>query len=144
MSRFLPFLIGAVIAVSSCTKQPLIEGKLEEPVTTSLSFEVYAARDYNDVYYDNSLAEVRLGIGVINLKTNITTVVWDTSFSFRQLKQYPQIAQKTLISKMIQHLPNSELLNVSKAVRYNVNGYMSMESSGESVTSTSKLVSVSL
>lgn len=143
MPRFLPLLIAVVITVSSCTKHS-VESKLEEPVTKTVSFEVYAAKDYNDPFYDNALAEVKLGIGVLNLKNNTTTVVWDTTFNFRQLKQYPQAAQKIIIDKTLQHLPNSELLQVSKTVRYNVNGTMSMESSGEGVVSTSKLVTVSL
>lgn len=143
MPRFLPLFIGVVITASSCTKQP-VENILEEPVTKSVSFEVYAAKDYNDPLYDNALAEITLGIGVLNLKNNTTTVVWDTTFNFRQLKQYPQAAQKIIIDKTLQHLPNSELLQVSKTVRYHVNGQMSMESSGEGVSSTSKTLTVSL
>ena len=144
MTRFLPLLFGVVVTASSCTKQPPLGINQEQPVTKTVSFEVYAAKDYNDAFYDNALAEVKLGIAVINLKTNVTTVVWDTTYNFRQLKQYPQIGQRILIDKTLQHLPNTELLHVSKTVRYNVNGYMSMESSGEGVTSTSKLVTVSL
>ena len=144
MTRFLPFLVGVVIIPSSCKKQPPLGINLEQPVTKSISFEVYAAKDYNDAFYDNALAEVKLGIGVINLKTNVATVVWDTTFNFRQLKQYPQVGQKILIDKTLQHLPNTELMHVSKTIRYNVNGYLSMESSGEGVTSTGKLVTVSL
>ena len=144
MTRFLPLLIGVLVTTSSCTKQPPITERPEELVTKGVSFEVYAAKDYNDPFYDNALAEVKLGIGLTNLKTNITTVVWDTTFSFRQLRQYPQVAQKIIIDKTLQHLPNTELLQVSKTIRYNVNGYLSMEASGEGVTSTSKLVTVSL
>jgi hypothetical protein len=144
MFRFLPLFIGIVITTFSCTKQTPVANKPEQPVTKSVSFEVYAARDYNNPFYDNALAEVKLSVAILNLKTNTTTVVWDTTFNFKQLKQYPQIAQKITIDKTLQHLPNSELLHVSKTVRYNVNGSMSMESSGEGVSSTSKLVTVSI
>jgi hypothetical protein len=144
MTRFLPLLIGAIITASSCTKNPRVELKPEPTVTKAVSFEVFAARDYNEPSYDNALAEVKLSLAVLNLKNNTTTEAWDTTLNFRQLRQYPQIAQRIRIDRTLQHLESSEILHVSKVVRYNVNGLMSMEASGEGVTSTSKLVTVSL
>jgi hypothetical protein len=144
MNRILPLLVGVVITASSCTRQPPIENRPEVIVTKAVSFEVFAARDYNEPFYDNALAEVKLSVAVMNLKNNTTTVAWDTTFNFRKLKQYPQPAQRITIEKTLQHLHASELLHVSKIVRYNVNGVMSTQASGEGVTSTSTVVTVSL
>jgi len=144
MNRFLPLLIAVVLISSSCTKHSPVETRPEQAITKNVAFEIYSARDYHDAFYDNALAEIKLAITILNLKNNSTTVVWDTTYDFRQLNQYPQVGQKIRIDKIVQHLENSELLHVSKTVRYNINGQMSMESSGEGLVSTSKLFVVSL
>ncbi len=144
MNRFLPLLIAIVLISSSCTRQPPVEITPEQTVTKNVAFEVYAAKDYSDAFYNNALAEIKLGLAILNLKNNSTTVIWDTTYDFRQLRQYPQIDHKIRIDKLVQHLENSELLHVSKTVRYNINGQMSMESTGEGVPSASKLFIVSL
>jgi len=144
MSRFLPTFMAVILIASSCSKQPPFENRPEQSVTKKVAFEVYATKDYTDASYENALAEIKLSIAILNLRNNSTAVVWDTTYSFRQLKQYPQIAQKIRIDKTVQHLESSELLNLSKTVRYNVNGQLSIDASGEGVASASKLVIVSL
>jgi len=144
MSRFLAPLIAIALIASSCTKQRPLATSPEKSVIKNVAFEVYAAKDYSEAFYDNSLAEIKLSIAILNLKNNTTTVAWDTTYDFRQLKQYPQIGQKIRIDKAVEHLENSELLHVSKTVRYNVNGQMSMDASGEGVAASSKLFIVSL
>ena len=111
----------------------------------TIAFNVYAEKDYSDAFYDNALAEVRLSIGKISLKSNTTEIVWDTTYSFRQFKQYPQVGQMIHIEKQVPHFENSELLRVGKVVRYNVGGSSSMEASGEDLHwfEKSKLVTVS-
>ena len=76
ITRFLPLMIALVVTAFCCTKQPA-ENRLEAPLTKSVSFEEYAAKGYNDPLYDNGFAEVGLGISIMNLKNNTTSVVWD-------------------------------------------------------------------
>ena len=127
-------LLAAIgFCLASCRKEPVAPVKPETPVMKTIAFNVYAEKDYSDAFYDNALAEVRLSIGKISLKSNTTEIVWDTTYSFRQFKQYPQLAQKIIIEKKVQHYENSENLQVSTVVRYNFNGYMSMEAKGDPV-----------
>ncbi|HTM93445.1 MAG TPA: hypothetical protein VL095_13575 [Flavisolibacter sp.] len=138
MKRFLPALTGIAIVVSSCTKQPPLTVTPETPVTKKIDFEVYTQKDYSDAYYDNALAEVRLSIAKASFKDDKTTIVWDTTFNFRQFKQYPQMAQKYTIEKTVDHYENSETLQVSTVVMYNFNGYRSMEAKGDPVLTNEK------
>jgi hypothetical protein len=138
MKQLLPALIGIALVVSSCTKQPLETVTPETPVTKKIAFEVYTQKDYSDAFYDNALAEVRLSIGKINYKDGKTTILWDTTYNFRQFKQYPQMVQKYTIEKTVEHYENSETLQVSTIVRYNFNGYLSMEAKGDPVLANQK------
>ena len=110
----------------------------EAPVTKKIDFEVYTQKDYSDAYYDNALAEVYLSIAKASYKDNKTTILWDTTYNFRQFKQYPQMAQKYIIEKTVEHYENSETLQVSTVVRYNFNGYRSMEAKGDPVLANQK------
>ena len=136
-------LIG--LWLTSCKKDPVEVPLAETPVTKTITFNVYASKDYSDAFYDNALAEVHLEIGKISLKDNSIKTVWDTTYSFRQFKQYPQAAQMIRIEKAVPHFENSELLRVGKVVRYNVGGSPSMEASGEDLHwfEKTKLVTVS-
>jgi hypothetical protein len=138
MKQFLPALTGIAIIVSSCTKQPPLAVVPEAPVTKKIDFEVYTQKDYSDAYYDNALAEVRLSIAKASYKDDKTTIVWDTTFNFRQFKQYPQMAQKYMIEKTVEHYENSETLQVFTVVMYNFNGYRSMEAKGDPVLANQK------
>jgi hypothetical protein len=138
MKRFLPALTAIAIIVSSCTKQPPLAVVPEAPVTKKIDFEVYTQKDYSDAFYDNALAEVRSSIAKISYKDDKTTIVWDTTYNFRQYKQYPQMAQKYTIEKTVDHYENSETLQVSTIVRYNFNGYVSMEAKGDPVLANQK------
>ena len=145
MKRILPVLIGVAFIAASCTKEPPVVAVPEVPVTKKIAFEVFTQKNYNDAFYDNALAEVHLSIAKTGYKDNTTTIVWDTTYSFRQFRHYPEIAQKIAIEKIVPHYESSELLHVSKVVRYSFNGYMSMEAAGEDVlrNQTYKLVTVS-
>ena len=138
MRKFLPAVIGMAIMFGSCSKDPQVAVAPEAPVTKKIDFEVYAQKDYSDSYYDNALAEIRLSIAKTSYKENKTVIVWDTTYNFRQFRQYPQMGQKFVIQKIVDHYENSENLQVSTIVRYNFNGYLSMEAKGDPVLANQK------
>lgn len=145
MKPTLPILATLGLFFTSCKKNPVEIPIAETPVTKTITFNVYTAKDYSDAFYDNAQAEVHLEIGKISLKDNSMKTVWDTTYSFRQFRQYPQAAQMIRIEKAVPHFENSELLRVGKVVRFNVGGASSMEASGEDLHwfEKSKLVTVS-
>ena len=128
---FIAVSLGLLLA--ACTKEPVAPVAPEIPVAKTIAFNVYAAKDYSDAFYDNALAEVRLSVGKISLKENTTQIVWDTTYSFRPFKAYPLAAQMIHIEKLIPHYENSEVLQASTVVRYNVGGHPSMEAKGDPV-----------
>lgn len=138
MRKLLPVLTGILIIISSCTKQTAGIVAPEVPLAKKIVFEVYTQKDYTDAFYDHALAEVQLSIGKINYKDSKTTIIWDTTYNFRQFKQYPQDAQKYIIEKMVEHFENSESLQVSSVVRYNFNGHLYMEAKGDPVLTNEK------
>lgn len=141
-----PLAAAAALLLLSCQKNPVDTPVAETPVTKTIAFQVFASKDYNEAFYDNSLAEIKLSIGKINLKSNTTEIIWDTTYSFRQFRQYPQAAQMIHLEKIVQHYENAEVLQTSAVVRYNVDGYPSMEAKGDPVQRGErfKLVTVSL
>lgn len=133
MKLTLPFAAAAALLLLSCRKDSIETPAPETPVTKTVAFHVYASKDYSGAFYDNALAEIRLSIGKMNLKNNVTEVVWDTTYSFRQFNQYPQVAQMIQLEKAVPHFENAEVLQTSVVVRYNVNGILSMEAKGDPV-----------
>jgi hypothetical protein len=145
MKSALPFVAAVGLLLFSCKKNPVDPPVAEIPVTKTVAFNVYTAKDYSDAYYDNALAEVRLSIGKIGLKENKTEMIWDTTYSFRPFRQYPQAAQMIHLEKVVPHYESSEVLQTSAVVRYNFNGDLSMEAKGDPVQRGErfKLVTVS-
>ena len=138
MRRLIPLLIGITTVVVSCSKDPFVNATPEVPVDKKVAFEVFTQKDYSEAFYDNALAEVHLSIAKTGFKDNKTTIVWDTTYNFRQFKYYPQLQQKISIEKNVQHYENSEELLLSTVVRYNFNGYLSMEAKGDPVLRNQK------
>jgi hypothetical protein len=121
-----------LLTLFSCSKDP-VQVQQETPVNKTIAFAVFTSKDYNDAFYDNAFAEVRLSIGKINLKNNTTEIIWDTTYNFRQFKQYPKLDQKIHLEKVVSHFENAEVLQTSTVVRYNFNGNLSMEAKGDPV-----------
>lgn len=120
------------LMVSSCKKDAAVVPQ-ETPVDKRIEFNVFTQHDYSNAVYNTALAEVRLSISKTNLKTSTTGIVWDTVFSFRQFRQYPRANQMIKLGKNVRHYENSETLDVSSVVRFNHNGYMSMEAKNDPV-----------
>lgn len=132
MRTCLPLAFLAFLLVS-CGKEPIAPPVAEQPVTKTITFEVFAAKDYSPGIYSNVLVDVNLGISIIDKKTGTSTTVWDTTFSRRKLNLYPQQADKYVVEKNIPVLESTQLINVGYWLRYDTDGQIQQQGSGEGV-----------
>lgn len=130
MRTYLPLALTAFLLVA-CGKEPVKPPVAEQPVTKTVTFQVFAVRDYSYPIYANTLADVHLGISSVDLKTGKSTVVWDTTFSRRQLNLYPQHSDRYVVEKSIPVYESREMLNAGHWVRYDIDGGIRQEGTGE-------------
>ena len=128
MNKFLLFVLTMCLLASCKKSQEIAE---ESQVQKSIFFELFTEKDYSDSFYENAFAEVHLQISKTNIQTNQSSMVWDTTYSFRNFSQYPQIEQKIALQKQVQLYDSKEQLTVGSVVRYKFNGYISMEARSE-------------
>lgn len=132
MRTNLPLALLAFVVVS-CGKEPVAPPVAEQPVSKTITFEVFAAKDYSDPIYSNVLVDVNLGISIIDKKSGKSTTVWDTTFTRRKLNLYPQQADKYVVEKNVPVLESTQLVHVGYWLRYDTDGQVQQQGSGEGV-----------
>ena len=115
----------------SCGKEPISSPAKEQPVVKTVTFQVYAARDYSGTTNQNTQTEVVLKLGTSDNSTGVTTLVWDTTFTSRSLAQYPQNAQMYVVEKTIAVNEQSQTLYGGYSIKYNTDGMLQQEFYGE-------------
>jgi hypothetical protein len=130
MRKHLPLTLLSFVLLS-CQKERLQQPAEEVPATKTVTFRVYASKDYSADYYAQTMADVTLQLGTIDKRTGITEVAWDTTFTPRSLVLYPQQGQMYVVEKTISIKESTHSLNAGFIIRYNTNGMRSMEAFGE-------------
>jgi hypothetical protein len=145
MRKYIPLALLAVILLS-CGKEPVPVPAKEQSVIKTITFQVYAARDYSGSAYQNTQADVVLRLGTIDKRTGIATVVWDTTFTPRSIAQYPRHAQMYVVEKSIPVNEQTQSLNGTYGIKYNTDGSLMQEfySEGLDVGQKSLRLDVSL
>lgn len=132
MRTYLPLALTAFL-LAACGKEPVKPPVAEQPVTKTITFQVFAVKDYSHPIYASTVVDVNLGISSVDLKSGKSTVVWDTTFSRRQLHLYPQHSDRYVVEKTIPVYESKEMLNAGHWVRYNTDGMVKQEGMGEGV-----------
>lgn len=133
-------VIALTVLAFSCKKKPEYRGT-ETPVNKAVEFRIAQAGDYTAPVYDGVLAELKLTIAKENLQTGTNTVLWDTTFSMRSLRQYPAATSPLKLTKQFNGIMESkESLRMSRIIRY-MNGANNvwMNAKGESIPSLTPL-----
>lgn len=124
----------------SCTKKPEYPGT-ERPVSKALEFRIAQAGDYTAPVYDGVQAELKITVSKENHHAGTNTVLWDTTFGMRSLRQYPAITSPLRLTKQFNGIIESkESLRMSRIIRY-MNGANNFwtNAKGESIPSLSPL-----
>jgi hypothetical protein len=137
MRKNLPLTLFSFVLLS-CQKERLPEPVEEVPSTKTVTFRVYAAKDYSADYYAQTMADITLQLGTIDKGTGLSTLVWDTTFTPRNLVFYPQQDQMYVVEKSVSIKESTHPLNAGFIIRYNTNGMRSMEAFGEGLGSGQK------
>ena len=88
MRKYIPLALLALMLLS-CGKEPVSSPAKEQPVVKTVTYQVFAARDYSGDYYRNTQVDVKLTVGTIDKRTGVATIVWDTTFPQRSLPLFP-------------------------------------------------------
>lgn len=133
MRTYLPLALTAIL-LAACGKEPVSPPVAEQPVTKTVTFQVFATEDYSHPVHSNTVADVNLGISSVDLQTGKSTVVWDTTFSRRQLNLFPQHSDMYVVEKSIPVYESTHMLNAGYWTRYDTDGMVKQEGMGEGIT----------
>lgn len=113
---FLPLLLCFLFF--SCKKDEL-QSIPEQGQLRSIEFNVFKNGDYSPSSFDGINAEVNLSISKENVRTGMTTPLWDTTISSRSIREFPLSASPLSILKQFGNIMESfESIRVSNVVRY--------------------------
>ena len=118
----------------SCGKEPVAPPVAEQPITKTVTFQVFAVKDYSHPLYTNTTADVYLGVSSVDLKTGKSAIIWDTTFSRRPLNLYPLNSDKYVVEKSFPVYEHKEMLNAGHWTRYETDGMIRQEGSGEGIS----------
>lgn len=119
MRQVLPLLIMVCLTLS-CKKDTVRPP--EQPLTKSVTYRLYAAKDYSGPQYQNADVEIRLQLRRINYRTAASELVWDTTLAARKLPDLPPLSGQLTFLKSAAVMESTEKLNASASVRYNSGG----------------------
>ena len=122
------------MAFASCSKDNDVTVP-ETPTSKSVQLRIFQAQDYSAPRFNGVQAELKISLARENKRTGAATVVWDTTFTMRSLRDYPATSTPLVLTRTANNIFESrELLRVSRSIRYlNPDNSTSMNGRGETV-----------
>src|SRR3954464_14901054 len=107
-----------LIPFVACTKDAV--KPLPEPtVSKNVRFEVVVNANNIADYFDDANAELFLGVEKVNKKTMAKSLIWDTTFSMRPLREYVNVSGKIIFDKSVPGITDSkEFVHAGYTVSY--------------------------
>lgn len=116
MRLIIPILF-IVISMPFCKKEkPTVTA--EVPEEKQATFHVFANQDYSGTGVENTTAELRLQVRLINYRTGAQEIVWDSLFPVRRIVEFPLYNNKIEVVKKYPVLNSYQKLNASMSVIY--------------------------
>ena len=114
-----------------------------KPVDKSVSLAIYKGNNYRSKVYDRTSAQIHIILEKV--KGTNHTVVWDTTFNAKPLKQYPTIENALSRRITVSNLADKkEHLEINYIITYNSNGSILQMQSGSVITDSSGKLGISL
>lgn len=113
-------LLTVVVIATACSKTKP-EPAAAAPVSKQISFDVFAAQDYSNTSqspYGYHAASVKLSIEKLVKNGGSLQPLWDTTFSFRPLAEFPMQPQQFKVQKWVLVVESNEELQVNYEVLY--------------------------
>jgi len=112
----LSFILIIVLA-ASCYKKP--EQPTEIPVTKTVQFQVGKAFDYTEPVFNGLKVELKLSVAKESTVDGKVLAAWDTTFSLRNIQDYPAITSPVTITKKFNDIwQSNQVLRVSRVIKY--------------------------
>ena len=115
---FMVVLLAITLAIFY---KPLKLAIIGKPVDKSISFAIYKGNNYTSKAYDSTSAQIRINVEKVSFGKR--TVVWDTTFDAKLLKQYPSMENALLKKIIVPHVTDKkEQLEISCILTYKTVG----------------------
>lgn len=126
--------ISAVLWASCTEKEPVVT---LPSVSKTIQFDIGRGRDYSLPVYEDWKASVVLTISRESFADGRSVKVWDTTFPYRSLQDFPEKSAPLVIRKTVDGIVESkETIRVSRAISYvNSQQQRSQSASGETIPS---------
>lgn len=121
--------VSALLIFGSCEKEEDIV--IWEPVDKTVTYKIFAARDYSPVEYDNTWHTIKLEVRAIDLKTGNPTIIWDSTIGPNDLQLFPKFGDTITIHRTFTMIEEVEKINASAGVSYNQNGQLQSNAKNE-------------
>lgn len=125
----------SAILLASCTEK---EPEVTLPtVSKIIQFDIGRGRDYSLPVYEDWKASVVLTISRESFADGRSTTVWDTTFPYRSLQDFPEKSAPLVIRKTVNGIVESrETIRVSRVISYvNSQQQRSQSATGETIPS---------
>lgn len=133
-------LITTVSLLGTACKKEKKPAPVEQAVTKSVEYHLYAEKDYSAPIYKDVNAEVRLEIRKINYLTGAMELVWDSTLPKQKIADFPLKAGKIIISKSFPILESHQKLNGSYGIKFTENSTIWQQGESDEAVPGEKLV----
>ena len=82
------------IFLTACDKDKLETVPPEVPVEKTVTYTVYAEKDYSSNYYLDAKGQLELTVAKISENGTKTEILWDTVFAWRKLADFPEFQNR--------------------------------------------------
>ena len=114
------FLLAVALLAAACRKNKP-EPPAAPPVTKQITFDVFAGQDYSGSInspYGYKAASVKLTLEKIIKKGSDIQAVWDTTFTYRSLTEFPLRPHQYRVQKGVPVVEAKEALSVKYEIWY--------------------------
>ena len=143
--RFLPIIVITSLLACSPGDNLLPQYPLEQ-MDHLIDFKVAKAKDYSEEIFDGTKASLQLTLSLENMEDGKKTILWDTVFYLRELREFPNPDSPLLFQKNISEMVKAtEVLRFSHTIRYfDRNNATWMEGKGETIPRDQTIVTLEI
>lgn len=124
--------VFSLLIFASCEKDEDIV--IWEPVDKTVTYKIFAAKDYSPEQFDNTWHTINLVVRAIDLKSGNPTIIWDTTIGPNDLQLFPKFGDTLTIQRTFTMIEEVEKINAGVGVSYNQNGQVQATGQNEDLS----------
>ncbi|MFC5193319.1 hypothetical protein ACFPIK_16220 [Algoriphagus aquatilis] len=92
---------------------------VQHRIEHSINYRIARAKEYSEPIYDQTRASLTLTLSLEDLGNGRNTVIWDTTFSMRSIREFPAPNTPLVFQKDIKRNVNpNEVLRISQSLQF--------------------------